>query len=105
MNSTDFDGPGPYRFSSRLRGVQSSLIRDLLKFAQRPGIISLAGGLPSPLTFDVEGLRRASEEVLAQEPARALQYGLTEGQPSLKRELARLTASRGVTPAEDHIVV
>jgi len=105
MNSTDSDGPGAYRFSSRLRGVQSSLIRDLLKFAQRPGIISLAGGLPSPLTFDVEGLRRASEEVLAQEPARALQYGLTEGQPSLKRELARLTTSRGLTPAEDHIVV
>jgi len=94
-----------YGFSSRMRGVQSSLIRDLLKFAQRPGIISLAGGLPSPVTFDVEGLRSAAEEVLAREPARALQYGLTDGQPSLKHQLARLTTSRGAAPAEEDIVV
>ena len=105
MKSTDPEAPGAYRFSSRLRGVQSSAIRDLLKFAQRPGIISLAGGLPSPQTFDFEGLRRAADEVLAGEPVRALQYGLTEGQPALKRELARLTASRGAAPAEEDIVV
>jgi 2-aminoadipate transaminase len=106
MNPPGSEVPGAaYPFSSRLRGVQSSVIRDLLKFAQRPGIISLAGGLPSPLTFDVEGLRRASEEVLAQEPVRALQYGLTEGQPALKRELARLTASRGTAVADDDIIV
>jgi 2-aminoadipate transaminase len=106
MNPPGSEVPGAaYPFSSRLRGVQSSVIRDLLKFAQRPGIISLAGGLPSPLTFDIEGLRQASEEVLAQEPARALQYGLTEGQPALRRELARLTATRGTAVADDDIIV
>jgi 2-aminoadipate transaminase len=94
-----------YEFSSRMHGVQSSMIRDLLKFAQRPGIISLAGGLPSPFTFDVEGIQQATDQVLAHEPARALQYGLTDGQPSLKRELARLTSSRGAAPAEDDLVV
>lgn len=94
-----------YPFSTRMRGVQSSVIRDLLKFAQQPGIISLAGGLPSPLTFDIEGLRSATEEVLAREPTRALQYGLTDGQPALKHQLARLTSSRGATPAEENLVV
>jgi 2-aminoadipate transaminase len=88
-----------------MRGVQSSVIRDLLKFAQHPGIISLAGGLPSPLTFDVEGLSSAAEDVLAHDSARALQYGLTDGQSALKRQLARLTSSRGATSAEQNIVV
>ena len=96
---------GAYEFSSRMHGVQSSMIRDLLKFAQRPGIISLAGGLPSPFTFDVEGIQQATDEVLAQHPARALQYGLTDGQPALKHELARLTSSRGATAAEDNLLV
>jgi 2-aminoadipate transaminase len=94
-----------YHFSTRMRGVQSSVIRDLLRFAQQPGIISLAGGLPSPLTFDIEGLRNAAEEVLAREPTRALQYGLTDGQPALKHQLARLTSSRGATSAEENLVV
>jgi 2-aminoadipate transaminase len=97
-------GPG-YAFSARMHGVQSSVIRDLLKLAQRPGIISLAGGLPSPFTFDVEGLRSATEEVLARDSTRALQYGLTEGQPALKQQLARLTSSRGAAPLEENIVV
>ena len=94
-----------YPFSFRMHGVQSSVIRDLLKLAQRPGIISLAGGLPSPLTFDVEGLKSATQEALGHEPARALQYGLTDGQPALKHQLARLTSSRGAAAAEDQIVV
>src|SRR5215469_7813596 len=94
-----------YPFSTRMQGVQSSVIRDLLKFAQQPGIISLAGGLPSPLTFDVEGLRSAADEVLAREPTRALQYGLTDGQPALKHQLARLMSSRGATSAEENLVV
>ena len=88
-----------------MHGVHSSVICDLLKYAQQPGIISLAGGLPSPLTFDIEGLRKATETVLENQPARALQYGLTDGQPALKRELARLTSSRGATCAEENIVV
>lgn len=106
MNAPNSGAPAAsYEFSSRMQGVQSSMIRDLLKLAQRPGIISLAGGLPSPFTFDVEGLQAATDSVLAHQPARALQYGLTDGQPALKRELARLTASRGAAPAEDNLVV
>ena len=106
MNPETSDGTGPdYGFSARMRGVQSSVIRDLLKLAQRPGIISLAGGLPSPFTFDVEGLASATADVLARDSTRALQYGLTEGQPALKRQLARLTASRGAAPLEGDIVV
>jgi 2-aminoadipate transaminase len=88
-----------------MHGVQSSIIRELLKLAQRPGIVSLAGGLPSPSTFDVEGLASAAREVLAHDSTRALQYGLTEGQPSLKRELARLTAARGAAAPEGSILV
>jgi 2-aminoadipate transaminase len=106
MNPHTPVGIGPdYAFSARMHGVQSSIIRDLLKLAQSPGIISLAGGLPSPFTFDVEGIKSATEDVLARDPTRALQYGLTEGQPALRRELARLTASRGAAPLEANIVV
>jgi len=94
-----------YAFSSRMMGVQSSVIRDLLRLAQRPGMISLAGGLPSPLTFDVEGLQHAADDVLVNSSSRALQYGLTDGQPALKHELARLTSSRGAAVDEHSIVV
>ena len=35
-----------YNVATRMRNVSSSAIRDLLKHAGEPGMISLAGGVP-----------------------------------------------------------
>ena len=51
--------------SDRLAATQSSPVRELLQIAMRPEIISLAGGLPAPDTFDVAGLKAAFDEVLS----------------------------------------
>ena len=59
------DAPSGAPLSRRLRGTTSSPVRDILKVASRPEVISLAGGLPAPETFDVAGLRAAFDEVLA----------------------------------------
>ena len=39
------------RYSLRTRRVRSSEIRELLKITEQPGVISFAGGLPSPDAF------------------------------------------------------
>lgn len=64
--------------------AKSSVIRDLLRHARRPGVISLAGGLPAPSTFPVEEVAAASIRALEQLGPDALQYGLTEGNPELR---------------------
>ncbi len=74
-------------------GARSSAIRDLLAQARRPGVLSLAGGIPDPATFPVERLRAAAATVLADRPAAALQYGLTRGEPDLRAHAARLTGA------------
>ena len=66
----------------------SSAIRDLLEITERPGIVSLAGGLPNPATFPVDALARASAAALADDPLVALQYGPTEGYRPLRRWVA-----------------
>jgi len=78
----------PRRLLSRSsRGAHSSAIRDLLVHARRPGVISLAGGLPSPELFPTEALALAARSILA-DPAN-LQYGLTEGEIELREIIAR----------------
>ena len=57
--------------SRRLADTQSSPVRELLEHAMQPHIISLAGGLPAPDTFDVAGLRAAFDEVLSGPAARS----------------------------------
>ena len=57
----------------------SSVIRELLKYAEQPDIISFAGGLPAPEVFPLKEFQEACNAVLAEQGAQALQYSTTEG--------------------------
>ena len=50
----------PWRLAARTARMNPSVIREILKLTERPGIISLAGGLPSAETFPVEAMREAT---------------------------------------------
>ena len=73
--------------SLRARTARSSMIRDLLHVLEQPHVLSLAGGLPAATAMPTERLRLALERALDEQgrygPV-ALQYGPTEGAPSLR---------------------
>src|SRR3954454_15400343 len=92
--------------SRRLAETQSSPVRELLQLAMRPEMISLAGGLPAPDTFDTVGLHAAFAEVLSGPDAtRALQYSTTEGDPALRARLADYMTRRGLAVGADDLLV
>jgi DNA-binding transcriptional MocR family regulator len=39
------------RYADRMDGMQASVIRELLKLIDQPGVISFAGGIPDPELF------------------------------------------------------
>ncbi len=77
-----------WQLSERARKLTSSAIREILKVTERPEVISFAGGLPSPATFPAEEMRAASERILRDAPAAALQYSATEGYLPLREWIA-----------------
>ncbi len=89
--------------SHSARSAQSSAIRDLLRHAERPGVLSLAGGLPASARFPVAKIATAAEAVLGR--GEGLQYGLTEGDPLLREWIAeRHTRQGSATEAADIVV-
>jgi 2-aminoadipate transaminase len=68
-----------WQLARRAQRLNPSVIREILKITERPGIISLAGGLPAPESFPVQAMREACERVLADTPREALQYAASEG--------------------------
>lgn len=92
--------------ATRLRGVASSPVREILALTARAGVISFAGGLPAPELFDAAGLREAFAAALADGRAgRTLQYSTTEGDPELRAAVAaRLTARRLPTEPGDLLI-
>jgi 2-aminoadipate transaminase len=72
------------------RRTKSSVIRELLKLTNKPEIISFAGGLPDPQTFQCEAFAKLAEEIIRKNSRIALQYGPTDGLPELKEQIIRL---------------
>ena len=78
-----------WTLAARAAKMNPSVIREILKVTEKPGIISLAGGLPSPKTFPVDAFARAAATVLAQDGPAALQYAASEGFPALREAVAQ----------------
>ena len=92
------------QFAARLQNVETSAIRELFKLLGKPGIISFAGGFPDPALFDVEGIRRASEQALRDNPGPVLQYGATEGWNPLREALSGHMAKKGIIAKPEEII-
>ena len=63
-----------YTFSNRVGGLKPSAIREILKSAGDPGMISFSAGNPAVESFPVEELRRISDDIYAHDAGAALQY-------------------------------
>ncbi|GAB4211094.1 MAG: PLP-dependent aminotransferase family protein [Rhodoferax sp.] len=82
--------PVPWPLARRAARMNPSAIREILKLTERPGIISLAGGLPSPHTFAVAEFEAACVQVLRDDPTGALQYAASEGFGPLREQVAAM---------------
>jgi 2-aminoadipate transaminase len=93
------------RYALRTKGVTSSQIRELLKFTQKPGMISFAGGLPAPDVFPVERVGEACHKVLAEKAAAALQYSATEGYEPLRELIANNMSRYGIKAKVENVLI
>ena len=77
-----------WTLAARAEKMNPSVIREILKVTEKPGIISLAGGLPSPKAFPLQEFTAACNTVMARDGAAALQYATSEGFAPLRQAVA-----------------
>ncbi len=84
-------------FSERVSRLKSSLIREILAAAQRPEVMSFAGGLPAESmlpTMDWSEL-----------PASIGQYGMSEGEPALREAIAAEACALGLACDASQVLI
>lgn len=95
-----------YKFSDKVKGLQASAIREILKFTSDPEVISFAAGNPAPEAFPKEKIAEISYELLKDDPILALQYSVTEGYTPLRDFLKGwLTSKNCFNSAFDDLIV
>jgi 2-aminoadipate transaminase len=77
-----------WTLAARAEKMNPSVIREILKVTEKPGIISFAGGLPSPKTFPIAAFAEACTKVLREDGQAALQYAASEGYGPLREMVA-----------------
>jgi 2-aminoadipate transaminase len=97
--------PWDHRYAQRTQRMASSAIRELLKYTEKPDIISFAGGLPAPDVFPVDEFRIACDKVLREQGSQALQYSTTEGFRPLREMIARHTSRYGIEITPENVMI
>ncbi len=84
-------------FSKRVDRLKSSLIREILAAAQRPEVMSFAGGLPAEAMLP--------KVDWAPMPAALGQYGMSEGEPALREAIAAEARALGVPCEASQVLI
>jgi len=88
-------------FSHTVKHIKSSEIRDLMKLATRPDIISFAGGMPNNNLFPVKEVDEIILKMSSYLKKTAFQYGPTSGFPPLLDILKDYLKTKGL-PVDTH---
>ena len=91
--------------AERTKTMKASMIREILKVLERPGVISLAGGLPAPASFPLHLIPELTEKVIEKYESNAFQYSLTEGFIPLREALVPYLKTRNITTTMDDILI
>lgn len=94
-----------FTLAARAARMNPSIIREILKLTEQPGVLSLAGGLPSPDSFPVEAMREASAKVLRDQPREALQYAASEGFGPLRDWVAQHLRRQGMRVSAEQVLI
>ena len=84
-------------FAQRIQYLTSSIIREILAAAQKPGVISFAGGLPAAASFP--------EVDWSTLPESLKQYGMSEGEPELREAIAAEARAKGLKCEASQVLV
>jgi 2-aminoadipate transaminase len=95
----------PWQLARRCDRMNPSVIREILKLTELPGVRSLAGGLPSADTFPIDAMRDATAKVLADTPREALQYAASEGFGPLREWVSAMLGAKGVDAPAERVLI
>jgi len=92
-------------YAERTHGMRTSEIRALFAVANRPEVVSLAGGMPFLDGLPLEVLSGVAERVVAERGLQALQYGSGQGDATLREQILEVMALEGISAHPDDVVV
>ena len=92
-------------YAERTSGLTVSAVRALFSVANRPEVVSLAGGMPNIADLPREALGEAIASLIRERGTQAMQYGSGQGEPFMREQITEVMAEEAIGAHPDDIVV
>lgn len=92
-------------YAQRTHGLKVSAVRALFAVANRPEIVSLAGGMPNIKDLPLGEIADNMAEMIRSHGVQVMQYGSGQGEPGFREQITEVMALEGITALADDIVV
>lgn len=93
------------RYAQRTHGMSVSAVRALFSVANRPEVVSLAGGMPNIADLPRLELGTAVDRLIQDNGTQAMQYGSGQGELMMREHICEIMALEGIHANPDDVVV
>ena len=78
------------RYAERTHGMRASAVRALFSVANRPEVVSLAGGMPNIADLPLDVVGEAIKTLIVEHGTQAMQYGSGQGEPRIREQICEV---------------
>jgi DNA-binding transcriptional MocR family regulator len=93
------------RYAARTHGMTASAIRALFSVANRPEVVSLAGGMPNIADLPLDVVGSSLHELVTTRGMQAMQYGSGQGEPMIREAICEVMRLEGIAAHPDDVTV
>ncbi|MGO4958453.1 PLP-dependent aminotransferase family protein [Luteococcus sp. Sow4_B9] len=92
-------------YSQRTHGMRASAVRALFAVANRPEVVSLAGGMPNIADLPLDIVGNTLAELVQERGQQAMQYGSGQGEPFIREQICEVMALEGISAHPDDVTI
>ncbi|MDO5092282.1 MAG: PLP-dependent aminotransferase family protein [Propionibacteriaceae bacterium] len=92
-------------YSARTQGLKVSAVRALFAVANRPEIVSLAGGMPNIQDLPLDAIGDHLARLVKEHGTRVMQYGSGQGELTIREHICAVMAEEGIVADPDDVTV
>lgn len=85
--------------------MRASAVRALFAVANRPEVVSLAGGMPNIADLPLDAVGSTLSDLVQQRGQQAMQYGSGQGEPFIREQICEVMALEGIQAHPDDVTI
>ncbi len=92
-------------YASRTQGLKASAVRALFAVANRPEVVSLAGGMPNIADLPLDVVGSSIGDLIKARGPQVMNYGSAQGEDRIREQICEVMSLEGIEAPPDDVIV